>query len=638
MPPSLRPLLVACLITVLAAPLAAKTKSKKIVTPLPISACVDFYASSNADWLRNYPLPAGTASHSRWDDLYDLAARQTAELVASTQAGSPGTASALLADLVASGSNEPAIETAGPQALQPLLAQIDGMRKPADIARVVAALHAQGLPVMFDFAVVRDAENGQPRARFLPAGLGLVDPRFYGATDAPLQHVNDLYRAYVAELLKASGVPEAKLAEQTGWVMAAEAGLAKASAGGTAIQVSLKQAGKTYKSLAIGNFLQAQGVATDDVQLVQPDFFAALNQRLSKTPVAQWQAYLRAQVVHSLAPYLGQEVRNPHAQLFDVLLPGRLTTPTLAENVSALVTGEGADLLSAAYAERIPGAQKQQSAEAIAESIRAALGRAIDRAAWLSPDSKTAGHAQLSAMQLAIGRPVIAVSFADLHFQRGQLAGNVLALRRWQHARAMARMASPTWPSPASQTHPLIGFEAPQNRLIVTAAALQSPVFDGQAGAADYGAFGALLAQQMSQDVRRLKGADANAWAARSASLIAQYDAYLATGSSHFSGARTVAQNAADLTGLEIAWDALNAKGPLDDTGKKAFFSAWAHVWARQDSDAGLRAMLDNSEFAPAKWRVNGPLSNLPAFAQTYDCKAGQPMFRPGSEQVALWR
>lgn len=306
MPPCLRPLLVACLITVLAAPLAAKTKSKKIITPLPISACVDFYASSNAEWLRNYPLPAGTASHSRWDDLNDLAARQTAELVASTQAGSSGTASALLADLVASGSNESAIETAGPQALQPLMAQIDGIRKPADIARV--------------------------------------------------------------------------------------------------------------------------------------------------------------------------------------------------------------------------------------------------------------------------------------------------------------------------------------------AAALQSPVFDGQAGAADYGAFGALLAQQMSQDVRRLKGADASAWAARSAPLIAQYDAYIVTGSSHVSGTRTVAQNAADLTGLEIAWDALNAKGPLDDTGKKAFFSAWAHVWARQDSDAGLRAMLDNSEFAPAKWRVNGPLSNLPAFAQTYDCKAGQPMLRPGSEQVALWR
>jgi predicted metalloendopeptidase len=38
------------------------------------------------------------------------------------------------------------------------------------------------------------------------------------------------------------------------------------------------------------------------------------------------------------------------------------------------------------------------------------------------------------------------------------------------------------------------------------------------------------------------------------------------------------------------------------------------------------------------KTAVNGALSNLPAFTQTYACKTGQPMFKPDTEQTALWR
>jgi putative endopeptidase len=637
---ALRPLFAACLLTLLAAPVEAKTKSKKHPAGPPApTACTDFYSYVNADWLRDHPLPAGAASRSRWDELNELAARQSHDLANNAQAASPGIATGLLADLVASGGNEMAIESAGLSALQPALAQINGIRKPADIARVVASLHAQGVPVLFGFDIVRDADSGQPRAYFKPAGLGLVDPSFYTSTDPGLQHVVMLYRTYVAGLLVASGVSEVQASAQADSVIATEIALAKARTDSIKGKwLSQKEAKQDYSSLAIADFLRAQGVTADGVVMEHPEFFDALNVQLNKkAAIGPWQAYLRFHVVHAFAPYLNQSIRNAHSQLFDMMLAGRLTAPTRVERVSELIYGDGAELLSNAYAERIPGANQQQSAETVANSIRDALSRAIDRAAWLSTEAKTAAKTQLSAMRLAIGRSVNPVSFTGLQFQREQLAGNVLALRRWQHANSMARMASPIWPWPVSQTRPLIGFEAPQNRLIVTAAALQPPVFNGQSDAAAYGAYGALLAQQMTQDVRRLKGADATAWESRTAPLIAQLDSYTAYGG-HASGARTVAQNAADLTGLEIAWDALNAKGPLDDAGKKAFFSGWAGVWARQDSATSINDLLANSEFAPSKWRVNGALSNLPAFTQTYACKAGQPMFKSDTEQVALWR
>jgi putative endopeptidase len=50
-----------------------------------------------------------------------------------------------------------------------------------------------------------------------------------------------------------------------------------------------------------------------------------------------------------------------------------------------------------------------------------------------------------------------------------------------------------------------------------------------------------------------------------------------------------------------------------------------------------LAAAQATSIHAPAKWRVNGPLANLPAFGQAFSCKAGA-MQRPAAQQVALWR
>ena len=41
---------------------------------------------------------------------------------------------------------------------------------------------------------------------------------------------------------------------------------------------------------------------------------------------------------------------------------------------------------------------------------------------------------------------------------------------------------------------------------------------------------------------------------------------------------------------------------------------------------------------APGQWRANGPLTNQPAFAETYACKPGAAMLRKPEEQLSIWR
>ncbi|MEO8161542.1 MAG: M13 family metallopeptidase [Arenimonas sp.] len=616
--------------------LAAKKKpTPKPAAPAGPAVCEDFYGNVNFSWLQAHPLPAGASSFSRWDELNALAEQQSRELLGRSSAAAPGQASALLANLVASAGNGAGLDAGVRATAQPLLAQIDSIRKPRDIARVAAALHAAGVPVIFGFDALRDAATGQPRIWLLPGGLGMPEPGYYDSAAPELQRAVALYRSQQLELLKFAGLAPEQAQKQAELAYSTELALARAMGPVGSDAGSAEQLAKKYPSLRLVEFLQAQGVSPPLLNVQQPAWFAALDAMWAKPNIAQWQAYLRVHLLQALAPAMARDPRN--AWLAALAIAGPSALPTAAERLLALSRTDAAELLSSAYAESFLSAADAQRAQVIAEAIRAALGRAIDRAGWLSPAGKAASRSKLAAIQLMIGKPVEASSFADLHFDRGNYAGNLLALQRWNRARALARMESAVWPAPVSQASPAIGYQPAQNRLVITAAALHVPAFEPRSVAAEFGGFGALIAQQMSLAFADYTETDGRELAGRQQPLVAQYNAYSA-GTGTVNGMRMLRQDAADLAAIEISWDAFQAQGPADTLANKEFFRAWAAVWARQDNPQALAAAQLQSAFAPARWRVNGPLSNTPAFLSAYACKAGQRMHRAAPDQAAIWR
>ena len=49
------------------------------------------------------------------------------------------------------------------------------------------------------------------------------------------------------------------------------------------------------------------------------------------------------------------------------------------------------------------------------------------------------------------------------------------------------------------------------------------------------------------------------------------------------------------------------------------------------------RTMVQGDPHPVAKFRVIGPLSNLPEFQQAFACKAGSPMVRPAKQRCEVW-
>jgi len=72
-------------------------------------------------------------------------------------------------------------------------------------------------------------------------------------------------------------------------------------------------------------------------------------------------------------------------------------------------------------------------------------------------------------------------------------------------------------------------------------------------------------------------------------------------------------------------------------TPEQRFFLGWAQIWREQDRPEFLRVLVNSDPHPPAKWRVNGPLSNMPEFKAARGCKEGDPMVRPVTSRPRIW-
>lgn len=669
---NLRPLVLAIglsLIAALAAPDADAAKKKRAAAkpkpPAAPTACTDYYVIANADWLMANPAPA-VGAVSAIGQLTDRALQQQRDLLDAAMQAPQGNVQKLLGDFWASGLDEASVERDGANPIAPLLARINGIKRAKDIAPAIAALHQVGIPVAFNFGADIDLKDlDRHIGYFSQGGLGLPDPAYYTRTDADTRALLGRYNSYVQKILVLTGTPQDKAAAEAALVLDLETRIAQSSRPLPLLRdpltnyapVASAELGKTYKRLQLGEFLKAQGVTDDAVSLVNPALFAQLETLVAGLPPAQWQTYLRFHVGSAMAPHLSKSWRDADFEFRGRVLRGQSApAPRWQQVLDAINTAAG-PMLGREYAGRYLPAGTKSRAEALAVEVRNALGRAVDRSTSFSPTAKTEAKAKLDKLKIEVGTPRRDLDYTVQPMGRGSFGGNMLIASTWRHREEMKRIgrgnADRRWDVLPQQ--PALAYDLAQNRLIVTAAMLQAPVLDmSRDAAAHYGSFGALVGHELSHVVdakgRQVDAAgnlrdwwtptETTAWDALGQRVAVQYGGYdypVLTGIK-LNGQQTREANAADIGGVELAWDAYrNATPAASVEARQAFFHGWAQLWAQQLSPEAAAQRAATSVHAPGLWRVNGTLKNLPAFGEAFACKAGVAMFPVAEQQVKVW-
>jgi len=70
---------------------------------------------------------------------------------------------------------------------------------------------------------------------------------------------------------------------------------------------------------------------------------------------------------------------------------------------------------------------------------------------------------------------------------------------------------------------------------------------------------------------------------------------------------------------------------------EQQFFIAWDQWRGDETRMETQRTMLQGDPHPIAKYRVNGPLSNLPAFREAFQCKTDASMVRAEGDRCEVW-
>jgi putative endopeptidase len=644
-------------------------------------ACQDFYQYANGGWLATNPVPADRSLWGLFDELQERSRNVQHEILqeAASARAAKGSVRQQLGDFWASGMDERAIERAGFEPIKGDLERIAALSSGQDVVAYVRETAATGSSHLYGVAVLGDMKNSEmTMAYVMGTGLGLPDRDYYTRTDDDSRAKQDAYRAHIARVLQLVGVPEDKATEQAGQVYDIEDRLARVSM----TRLQRRDAGNYYRPLDIDaleslspglgwrEYLAAQGLDhVEKVSYASPGYFAELEFMLKEVPVEHWRAYLAFHTADDAAPYLAKAFVDAHFDFYNRTLRGQNEQRPRWQRVLDTISASMGEAVGQLYVERTFPPEAKAKALELVNNLQAALKVRLQELEWMGEETKAQALEKFASFTPKIGYPDSWRDYASLEIGRGHYYDNVRAASAFEHRRQMSKAGQPVdkgeWGMPPQQVNAY--YNPQRNEIAFPAAILQPPYFDPEAdNAVNYGAIGGVIGHELLHgfDDQGSKF-DANGnyrmwWTAedrarfeeRTGRLVQQASNYVAlrnfqdgsTANLTVDGALTLGENIADLGGLTVAYAAMQrANGgqepaPIDGlSADQRFFLSWAQVWRRNYREEELKLRLSTDVHAPAKFRVNGPLSNLDAFQAAFSCKAGDPMVAPAETRVHIW-
>jgi endothelin-converting enzyme/putative endopeptidase len=637
--------------------------------------CDDFYQFANGTWRANNPIPASMARWSRrWqagesakDRLHDIL-----EAASADKSAPKGSTEQIIGDYYAACMDEFRVNARAMDPIKPWFARIDGARDTAALQEVMAELHDILVSVPFAMASQPDAHKPSwVLADFGASGLSLPDRDYYLKPEPRFQEAREKYVAHVEAMLKLAGWDQKSASAGAQTIMTMETKLAEASLDNVTLRdPSATDHNTTFAQLQAmaphvdwASYLKHKQLPTNvDMNVDQPKFMQEVDRQMQQVSLADWKLYLKWQLLNSVASSLSTPFVEEDFAFNGKYLAGvsemKPRWKRCAESTDQLL-GEA---LGKKYVEKYFPPEAKARMQEMVRNLLAAMRDDILSRPWMSEDTKEKAMAKIATFNPKIGYPDKWKDYSHVEIRRDAFFEDMIAGRKFVEGDDRAQIGKPvdrgrwgmTPPTSDAYYNPLM------NEIVFPAGILQPPAFDLNAlDAVNYGAIGVVIGHEISHGfddqgaqfdfMGRLRNwwteADLKDFQARGACVADQFDHYFIEKDIHHNGKLVLGESIGDLGGARIAFLAyqksLEGKPrPADTDGftpEQQFLIAWGQFRGDEIRPEAARLMVQSDPHPIAKYRVIGPLSNLPEFQKAWSCKADAAMVRPEGKRCEVW-
>jgi putative endopeptidase len=638
---------------------------------------VDFWSYTNGAWFKSNPIPASESSNGIFkmvDDTINKDVREICEKAAADSTAAKGSNTQKIGDLYASGMDTVQIEKDGISPLAGEFKKIDAINGVKDLMDEVAHLYTMGAGPMFSFYVARDDKNSSKYACFVwQGGLGLGDRDYYFNTDSRTANIRAEYVKHLAKMFALLGDNSAASDAHSQVVMKMETSLAAASR-------KLEDTRDPYKnynkkgvaqmqwltpSINWAEMLSEMGVnGCDTLILGQPEFLSGLEKSLHTYSIDDWKQYMRWNLINTAAPYLSKAFDQENFHFYATVMSGVPVQRPRWKRVVETTNNNLGDLVGQEFVKSyLPAGTKDKLIE-IGNALKTVYAKRIQDLTWMSADTKKYALYKLGKINMKLGYPDKWKDMSSLTIDRGPYVLNLMRAGEWQFQYMVHHFGQPMdrneWDM-EPQTYNAY-YDPTNNEIVIPACNIIVPGYSSNELPDDAVIYGIVAGSTMGHELTHgfddqgsqydAQGNLHNWWTKqdsiqfhqRTQMIVKQFDKYNPVDTLHVNGEATQGENIADLGGAILGYEAfkMTKQGQSDEkiggfTPDQRYFLSFAYSWMVQARKESIARQLMTDVHSPAQYRIDGPLSDVPAFYTAFDVKPGDPMYRSDSLRVKIW-
>ena len=636
----------------------------------------DFFLFANGKWFRENPIPASEQSNGLWQMIQDTINNQVLSICKTSAAitdAPKGTDKQKIGDFYFSGMDSLALNRKGIDEVKPFMEMIDGVKDLDDLVKVAADLRYLTGSALFSFYVSQDDRLSNKNAVMLSqGGLSLYDRNYYFDTDERAILIRKKFVEHMSNMYKIAGYDDARAKLAAEGTMKLETALAKSSRKmedtrdplKNYTKLSFKKFTETTPNFNWVIFTQHVGLGkVDSVIIGQPEFVTALNGYLKSYSINDWKNYLKFHLFSNLSEYMDDKTYHESFNFYSRILDGVEEPKPRWKRVVEQTNVSLGELIGQVYVkEYLPKGTKEKLLE-IGNAIRDVYAERIKNLDWMSPETKEKALVKLNGIVMKVGNPDHWKDMSSVQIDRNSYLKNVVNESQWRFNYMIAKYGKPVdrteWgmqpqtynayynPSNNEICVPGCNILVPGYEHVLADDAILYSIIGGST-------FGHEITHGFDdQGAKYDKEGNLNNWWTSSDSvkfftktklIVEQFNNYVPVDKLHINGNSTQGENIADLAGVSMGFEAFKKTKQFKNNeiiaGMKPdqrFFLAYGLAWMINTRPEAIANQIKSNVHSPAKFRVIGPLSDIPEFYTAFNLKQGDAMWRADSLRVKIW-